>query len=72
MIDENEMPENININTEEPNILAFKDMDVKKEEDNPNRVENIDDLHEIKAADDVTEPDPETDDLKPLGGSNDT
>lgn len=67
MIDENEIPENININTEEPNILAFKDLDIKKDEDNPNKIEDTDDLHEIKASDDIAEPDPEaTENLLPL------
>lgn len=70
MIDENEIPENININTEEPNILAFKDLDIKKEEDNPNRIEDADDLHEIKAADDIAEPDPEAVNLSPLDHEN--
>lgn len=70
MIDENEIPENINMDSEEPNLLANKDLNIKKEEDNPDKVENIDDLHEIKAADDIAEPDPETNDLIPLNDAD--
>jgi hypothetical protein len=52
-------------------VNEFKE---QKEEglENPDQLANADDLHEIQAADDMQEPDPEAADLPPTGAAKNT